>query len=87
MNKRTLIAAVLAALISLPLAVSGAEEKKKGGGFAALDKNNDGKISKKEFVDAQKDAGKAEKRFAQLDKNGDGNLDKEEFAAGMKKKK
>ena len=86
MNKR-ILTAVFAALISLPLVVNAADEKKKGGGFAAMDKDGDGKVSKKEFVASQKDASKAESRFAQLDKNNDGFLTQEEFAAGQKKKK
>lgn len=88
MNKRFLSTAVIAALISLPLALSAAEgEKKKGGGFAAMDTDKDGKVSKKEFVAAQKDAAKGEKRFAELDKDNNGHLTQEEFAAGQKKKK
>jgi Ca2+-binding EF-hand superfamily protein len=81
--------AVIAALITLPLVASAADEK-KGGGFAALDKNGDGKISKEEFMaspSAQKDSGKAESRFKALDTNNDGFLSKEEYAAGQKKKK
>jgi Ca2+-binding EF-hand superfamily protein len=85
MNKR-ILTAVFAALISLPLVVNAADEKKKGG-FAAMDKDGDGKISKKEYVAAQKDAAKAETRFGQLDKNSDGFLSKDELAAGQKKKK
>lgn len=86
MQKRILIAAT-AVLLSLPLALHAADEKKKGGGFKAMDTDGDGKISKKEFVAAQKDAGKAESRFAQLDKDGDGFLTQQEMAAGQKKKK
>lgn len=86
MNKRTLTAAVIAALLSLPLAINAADEKKKGGGFAAMDTDKDGKISKKEFVAAQKDASKAEGRFAQLDTDKDGFLTQAEMAAGQKKK-
>lgn len=87
MNKRTLVAAVIAALISLPLVINAADEKKKGGGFAAMDSDKDGKVSKKEFVAMQKDATKGEARFNQLDTNKDGFLSQEEFAAGQKKKK
>ena len=87
MNKRFISSAVIAAFVSLPLLVNAAEEKKKGGGFAAMDTDKDGKVSKKEFVAAQKDAAKAEKRFANLDKNNDGFLTQEELAAGQKKKK
>ena len=78
--------AVLAAVLSLPVALVGAEEKKKGGGFAAMDTDKDGKVSKKEYVAAQKDATKAESRFAQLDADKDGFLTQAEMAAGQKKK-
>lgn len=81
--------AVIAALISLPLVASAADEK-KGGGFAGLDKDKDGKVSKAEYMAspaAQKDSGKAESRFKALDTNNDGSLSKEEFEAGQKKKK
>ena len=90
MNKRNLIAAAFVALISLPLAVHAADEKKKGGGFAAMDSDKDGKVSKKEYMAAMEgkgDASKAENRFKSLDKDGDGFLTQEEFAAGQKKKK
>ena len=87
MNKRTLVAAALAAFFSLSLALNAADEKKKGGGFAAMDTDKDGKISKKEYVAAQKDASKAETRFAQLDTDKDGFLSQAELAAGQKKKK
>lgn len=85
MQKRILIT-VTAVVLSLPLALHAADEKKKGGGFKAMDTDNDGKLSKKEFVAAQKDAAKAEKRFEDLDKNKDGFLTQEELAAGQKKK-
>lgn len=91
MNKRTLLTAVIATLISLPLALNAADEnKKKGGGFAAMDTDKDGKVSKAEYLAAMKGKGddaKAEARFKTLDKNGDGFLTQEEFAAGQKKKK
>ena len=85
MQNRILITAT-AVLLSLPLVLNAADEKKKGGGFGAMDTDKDGKVSKAEFVAAQKDATKAESRFSQLDKNSDGFLTKEEFEAGQKKK-
>jgi Ca2+-binding EF-hand superfamily protein len=85
MKNRILLPAVIAALLSLPLALNAAESKK--GGFAAMDKNGDGKLDKKEFTAAQKDPAKAEKRFAQLDTDNDGFLTQKEMAAGQKKKK
>ncbi len=84
--KKSILTAVFAALISLPLVVNAADDKKKGG-FAAMDKDGDGKVSKKEFVAAQKDPSKAESRFAQLDTDKDGYLTQKEMAAGSKKKK
>lgn len=86
MNKR-ILTAVFAALISLPLVLNAADDKKKGGGFAAMDKDGNGKIDKKEFAAAQKDASKAESRFKQLDTDNDGFLTQAELAAGQKKKK
>ena len=79
--KTKIISTAVIAAFSMALAVNAAEgEKKKGGGFASLDKNNDGSISKEEYMaspNAQKDTGKAEARFKSLDKNGDGKLSKE----------
>ena len=43
--------------------------------FNKIDKNKDGKISKKEYMDA------VAKTFKELDKNGDGILNKEELEA------
>ncbi len=57
--------------------------------FAKLDANNDGKVSKEEFMaspSAKKDAAKAEKSFSNRDKNGDGFLSKEEFSPAKKAK-
>ena len=88
--KTKIISTAVIAAFSMALAVNAAEgEKKKGGGFAALDKNNDGKISKEEYMaspNTQKDTGKAEARFKSLDKDNNGSLSKEEFEAGQKKK-
>jgi len=54
--------------------------------FKKLDANNDGKVSKEEFLKDKKDAAKAEERFKKLDKDGDGFLTPEEFSAGHGKK-
>lgn len=90
MQKRFLIAA-LAASLSLPLALNAADGKKKGGPFAAADKDSDGKITKAEFVAAMTarlgSDSAATSRFAQLDKDGDGSLTRQEFNAGMGEKK
>ena len=89
--KTKIISTAVIAAFSMALAVNAAEgEKKKGGGFAALDTDKDGSVSKKEYMAspaAQKDASKAENRFKTLDKNNDGKLSKEEFDAGQKKNK
>lgn len=86
MQKRYLIA-VFAALLSLPLAVSAADKEKsgKGGGFGALDKNNDGKLSLEEFSAGQK-KGDPKARFDALDTDKDGFVTAKEFSAGQKKK-
>lgn len=90
MKKRILIAAT-AALVSLPLVLNAADEKKKGGGaFAAADTNHDGKLSPEEFakaVEGKMDAEATKARFKALDKDSDGFLSREEFAAGGAGKK
>ena len=55
--------------------------------FKKLDANNDGKLSKEEFVGKRKadKADKAAETFKKKDKNGDGSLDLAEF--GGKKAK
>ena len=92
MNKRTLLAVAIAALLSLPLALSAADEKKKGGGFGAMDTDKDGKVSLAEYKASMSKSGKMDEgqiaaRFKELDKNTDGFLTQEEYAAGQKKKK
>lgn len=88
MNKRNLLAAAFAAFFSLALALNAADEpKKKGPSFDEMDKDKNGKVSKTEYMEANKSNAKAGDRFAALDKDGDGNLTKEEMQAGSKKKK
>jgi Ca2+-binding EF-hand superfamily protein len=90
--KKMLTLALIAGMF-MPL-LTGAQEKKGKSPderFKALDTNNDGKLSKDEFVAQYKDdaekKGKAEMRFPRLDTNNDGFLSLEEFKAGMMKKK
>lgn len=91
------IATILSVLALTSLTVHAAEEgaKKKPKmdpekAFAKLDANNDGSVSKEEFLaspQGKKDAAKAEKAFGAKDKDKDGKLSKEEFTAAPKKKK
>jgi hypothetical protein len=88
MNAKLLIAAVFA----LPLAAYAGGDKASSGStasasastdatemFKALDKNNDGFISREEAKGSPH-----EKEFDKLDKNGDGKLSREEHAAAHK---
>ncbi len=88
MQRKTLIGAVIAAALALPLAAyaggdkssaSGGATKSDGGAeamFKSLDKNRDGSLSKDEVKGTPH-----EKDFAKLDKNSDGKLSKQEHAA------
>jgi len=88
MQRKSLLAAVLAAAFAFPLAASAGTDKAKStsangandGGAAAMfksmDKNGDGFISKDEAKGTPHAAD-----FASLDKNGDGKLSPEEHAA------
>jgi Ca2+-binding EF-hand superfamily protein len=82
---KTLIAAAVTATFALTAAAaddkaSGAGATKSDGGaeamFKALDKNNDGFMSKEEVKGTPHD-----KDFSTLDKDGDGKLSREEHAA------
>ena len=75
-------------MLSLPLALSAADEKKKGP-FMAADADSDGKVTQTEYVAAVKgkmDDAAAKAKFSELDKNKDGSLTREEFQAGTEKK-
>ena len=88
MQRKSLLAAVLAAAFAFPLAASAGTDKAKStsangandGGAAAMfksmDKNGDGFISKDEAKGTPHAAD-----FASLDKNGDGKLSPDEHAA------
>ena len=87
MQKRIILTAA-AVMLSLPLALSAADEKKKGP-FMAADADSDGKVTLTEYVAAVKgkmDDAAAKAKFAELDKNKDGSLSREEFQAGTEKK-
>ena len=87
MQKRIILTAA-AVMLSLPLALSAADEKKKGP-FMAADADSDGKVTQTEYVAAVKgkmDDAAAKAKFAELDKNKDGSLSREEFQAGTEKK-
>ena len=91
--KKILVAALVFGLF-MPLLSGGAQDKKGKSPeeqFKLLDTNNDGKLSKEEYVarfkdDAEKKS-KAEMRFSRIDKNGDGFLSLEEYKEGSMKKK
>ena len=86
MTLKTLLAAAVSAAFALPIAATAADDKatsgatKSDGGaeamFKALDKDNDGFISKEEAKGTPHD-----KDFSTLDKNADGKLSRQEHAA------
>jgi Ca2+-binding EF-hand superfamily protein len=91
--KKVLFLALIAGLC-MPVMMTGAQDKKQKSPeerFAALDTNNDKKLSKEEFVARVKDdaekKGKAEMQFGRMDKNNDGSLSLEEYKDGSMKKK
>lgn len=71
-------------------------ETKKKAGFAAVDKDGDGKVSRKEFIAFEKnkakksgkefDAETANRKFEFLDTDGDGSLSKSEMSKKNKNK-
>ena len=82
MKKTKLLTLALVALTVSGVANAGENKDHKGGHegrFMKADTNNDGNISKAEFV------AQSEKHFAKLDTNSDGNVTKDELAA-MKEK-
>jgi Ca2+-binding EF-hand superfamily protein len=82
---KALIALAASAILALPLTAQAQADKAKSDGgaeamFKALDKNNDGSISREEAKGTPHD-----KDFAKLDKNNDGKLSREEYAAADSK--
>jgi hypothetical protein len=89
---KKILAAALVVGMFMPILSGGAQEKKGKTDeerFAALDTNNDKKLSKEEFLartpDDKKD--KAGTRFDRMDKNNDKFLSLEEYKEGSMKKK
>jgi Ca2+-binding EF-hand superfamily protein len=88
---KKILAIALVAGMLLPI-MGGAQEKKGKSPeeqFKALDANNDGKLSKEEFLSRTADD-KKDKRgqaFTRMDKNNDNFLSLEEYKEGAMKKK
>ena len=59
----------------------GRPHQKRGGHFKMMDTNNDGKVSKDEFM------ARTTKRFTEMDANGDGFITKDEKKTHRKKMK
>jgi hypothetical protein len=88
--KSTLIALAFLALV-LPLhAAKGDNAPKKKPNpqqvFNKKDADNNGSLSKEEFLNRAPDSAKAGKAFGRRDKDGNGKLSLEEFKAASKKK-
>jgi Ca2+-binding EF-hand superfamily protein len=85
--KNLLKITVLAALIPATALLADDKPKGKGNPFKKHDTDNDGKISKAEFLAPAKNKEAAEGRFAKADADKDGFLSAEEFKATMGKPK
>jgi Ca2+-binding EF-hand superfamily protein len=88
--KITLILSALLFSVSFATAADKGDKADPEAIFKKLDTNNDGSVTKEEYLatkKAQKDTDKAGKHFEKLDANKDGKLSKEELAAGEKSKK
>jgi hypothetical protein len=83
----------VALVLGMFMPILGGAQEKKGKPpeeqFKALDANNDGKLTKDEFLartaDDKKD--KRGQAFTRMDKNNDGTLSLEEYKEGAQKKK
>ena len=92
---KKILTAVLVCGLFMPLMAGVTAQEKKGKTpeeqFKALDTNNDGKLSKEEFVSRTKDENKDKKAstFDRWDKNNDKFVSLEEYKEGvaMQKKK
>jgi Ca2+-binding EF-hand superfamily protein len=86
---KVFLSLVLAAVLCSPALAADEKKPDAAAQFKKLDTNNDGKLSKEEFVGKRKGdkADKAAEAFKKKDKNGDGSLSLEEFKGGGKKKK
>jgi Ca2+-binding EF-hand superfamily protein len=71
-----------ASVLALAMGQAFADKAKNDPGFNALDKNNDGYLSR---IEAAKNPD-LRKNFKQADKNGDGKLSRTEYLAVMTKK-
>lgn len=91
MKNRTLLTVALAALLSLPLALSAADEaKKKGPSFTDICAGKDHATLadfKKALAGGKMDDAAIEKRFKALDSDANGKVTQAEYSAGQKKKK
>ena len=88
--KITLILSALLLSASFATAADKTDKADPEAIFKKLDANNDGSVTKEEYMaskKAQKDTDKAGKHFDKLDANKDGKLTKEEMSAGEKGKK
>jgi Ca2+-binding EF-hand superfamily protein len=88
--KITLTLAALFLSASLATAADKGDKADPEAMFKKLDTNNDGSVTKEEYLaskKAQKDTEKAGKHFDKLDANKDGKISKEEMSAGEKGKK
>ncbi len=86
MKKKTLCCMMALLLLSLGTAsLSSADEMKKGGRFAKIDTNGDGKIDFNEFK--KRSDARVEAAFKAADANGDGSISPEELRNAQKERK